>query len=98
MLAGQFTADYYQASATDAQVVYTNWKGSRIISLWDLELGGGWVSRGGHIRLTAGYVFSLWDNVVKTDEWINAVQRNNYLGLGDQMTLDGVVVRVEGRF
>ena len=97
-LAGEFTADYFQASATDPQVVSTGWKAGRIVSIWDLEMGAGWVSKGGHLRLTAGYVFSVWDNVVKTDEWIHSVQRNDYLGLGDRMTLDGFVGRVEARF
>ncbi|MCO6459251.1 MAG: hypothetical protein J5I93_28410 [Pirellulaceae bacterium] len=98
LLAGRFTADYWQRSAVDPTVVYTNWEAGRIMSLWDLEVGGGWVSRCNRFRLTAGYAFGLWDNVIKTDEWINAVQRNNYLNLGDQMTLDGVVARFEGRF
>ncbi len=97
-LAGEFTADFHQASAVDPVVVSTGWKAGRIVSIWDLEVGAGWVSKGGHLRLTAGYVFSVWDNIVKTDEWIHSVQRNDYLGLGDRMTLDGFVGRAEIRF
>jgi len=35
---------------------------------------------------------------VKTDEWIKAVQSNNFTGLSDGMTFDGFVGRVEARF
>ena len=48
--------------------------------------------------MSIGYSFSAWTNVVKTDEFINAVQTNNFLDLGETMTYDGLVARLEGRF
>jgi len=35
---------------------------------------------------------------VMTDEFIHAVQTNNFVDLGDTLTFDGLVVRAECRF
>ncbi len=48
--------------------------------------------------MNAGYMVSAWFNVVSTDEWIQAVHNNNFIGLGDSLTLDGVVARAEIRY
>jgi hypothetical protein len=36
--------------------------------------------------------------MVKTDEWIDAVQNNNFVDMSGGMTFDGLVLRCEGRF
>ncbi|MHB8957565.1 MAG: Lpg1974 family pore-forming outer membrane protein [Pirellulaceae bacterium] len=95
-VAGDFTADYRQSS--DALPVDTTWKAGRIVSMLDLEVGAGWQSRCGTWRITGGYMISAWFNTVKTDEWIDAVQSDNYVGLSDSISFDGLVVRCEGRF
>ena len=56
------------------------------------------MSCNGLVRLTAGYTFSKWFNTVMVDEYISAVQNNDYVGLGDNMTFDGLVTRAEIRF
>jgi len=96
--AGEFRAFYGQGQAFDASVVATRWKAGRIVSMLDLELGAGWTSPNGCLRLTAGYMVSAWYNVVMTDEFIHAVQTNNFIDLGDTITFDGLVVRAEYRF
>jgi hypothetical protein len=64
----------------------------------DLELGVGWQSPCGHYRFTAGYVVSTWLNTVSTDEWIDSVRNNNFVGLDDRMSFDGLTARGEYRF
>ncbi len=98
VVAGDFQASYTQTDATDTVVANTSWKAGRVVTMADLELGAGWVSCNGCFRLTGGYTFSKWFNTVMVDEYISAVQNNNYVGLGDQMTFDGLVARAEVRF
>ncbi|NLX57432.1 MAG: hypothetical protein GXY58_20200 [Planctomycetaceae bacterium] len=97
-VAGEFTADYRQGQSFDPSVVDTSWEAGRIVPMLDLEVGAGWQSRCGTWRITGGYMISAWYNCVKTDEWISAVQNNNVVGLGDNMSFDGLVLRCEGRF
>jgi hypothetical protein len=98
LVAGEFRTSYTQSRSFDPTIVDTTWEAGRIVPILDLEVGGGWTSACGTWRLSAGYVFSAWYNTVKTDEWIHAVQQNNFLNLGDTMTFDGLVARIEGRF
>jgi len=95
---GEFNAKFDQGQAFDASVVDTLWEAGRIVSIWDLELGLGHVCKSERWNMSLGYSFSAWTNVVKTDEFINAVQTNNFLDLGETMTYDGLVARLEGRF
>ena len=69
----------------------------------DLELGVGWSSPKGCIRVTGGYMVSAWYNVVTTADFIGAVQRNDFTELGNtelggKLTFDGLVVRAEFRY
>ncbi len=96
LMAGEFDATYKQTFAS--YDVDTGWKAGRIVPTFDLELGGGIYLPGGKVQATVGYVFSAWTNVVKTEDWIHAVQTNDFRDMGDTITFDGVVARVEGRF
>ena len=97
-VAGDFNASYLQSRSDDPIVASTSWKAGRVVTMTDVELGGGWMSCNGLLRLTAGYTFSKWFNTVMVDEYINAVQDNDYVCLGDGMTFDGFVARAELRF
>jgi len=98
-LVGDFTARYAQTDVTAAQtLVETSWKSGRIVPILELELGAGWCSPGGRVRLTGGYLVSGWYNVVKTADFVDAVQRANFNHLGNVMTFDGLVGRAEIRF
>lgn len=96
---GEFRGRYSQTSDLAADpIVNTSWTSGRLVSILDLELGAGWQSSCGRLRLSAGYVVNSWFNAVTTNEWISSVQTNNYGGLGNGMTFDGLVGRVEFRF
>jgi hypothetical protein len=97
--AGTARASYVQTDTFAVEpVVNTGYHADRIMSMLDLELGVGWASPGERIRLSAGYLISGWFNTVRTDEFIQAVQRNDFIGLSNTMTFDGLVATAEVRF
>jgi hypothetical protein len=99
LLAGQFDATYTQTGQNGSiNMVDTGWAAGRIVPTFDFEVGGGIATPGGTFRATVGYVFSSWANVVKTEDWIRAVQTNNPKDMSDTMTFDGLVGRIEARF
>ncbi|MCA9177590.1 MAG: hypothetical protein KDB14_24055 [Planctomycetales bacterium] len=98
ILAGEFQASYLQGTGADPVIVQTAWEAGRIVPILEMEAGFGWQFHQGAYRLTAGYNFTSWFNTVKTQDWINSVQTNNFNSLGDTMTFDGLVARIEARF
>ncbi|OHB70167.1 MAG: hypothetical protein A2V70_12940 [Planctomycetes bacterium RBG_13_63_9] len=95
---GEFNASYPQGQAFDASVVDTGWSAGRVVPIMDLEVGVGWTSRSGRLRLTTGYMISAWYNTVKTDDFIEGVRTNDFVGLGDKLTFDGLTSRIELRY
>ena len=93
-LAGQFRANYFQGNNFDAEEVNTEWEAGRIVPILDFEAGVGWSSPNNKLNLTAGYMVSAWFNSVRTQDFINAVQTNNYLDLCDSIWFDGLQARV----
>ncbi len=94
-VAGDFRASYFQGNSFDPEIVNTTWKAGRLVSILDLELGIGWSTPGGRLRLTGGYMVNSWFNTVTTADFIGAVQRNDFTDLDDTLTFDGLVVRAE---
>ena len=82
----------------DPVVVNTDWEIGRVVPILDLELGGGWCSPKGRVRLSAGYVISAWFNTVKTQDFIDAVQQNVFRDVSSTISFDGLVARAELRF
>ena len=96
---GEFSTTYTQIEATGPNpVINTGWDAGRVVTMWDLELGVARVSRCKNYRVTFGYTFSAWTNMVQTDEWINGVRTNNFIGMDDTTTFDGLVARLEARY
>jgi hypothetical protein len=96
-LGGRFTADYDHGSNFNASIADTAWETGRLVTQLDFELGVGWHNKCDTFRMSFGYLVSGWFNVVKTDDWIDAVQANDFSNLGSTMTFDGLVARVEFR-
>jgi hypothetical protein len=99
-LGGSMRGSYAQGQAFDASVVDTGWKAGRVVDILELELGIGWTGPRDRLRFLAGYQFSAWGNMVKTDQFIQAVQTNNFVDLGKTdsvMTFDGMFIRAELR-
>ena len=97
-LAGRFRANYFSGQAFDPEVVNSEWEAGRIVPILDLEAGVGWSSAGGKLSLSAGYMVSAWFNTVTTQDFINSIQTNDYLGLSDVTSFDGLQGRFTYRF
>jgi hypothetical protein len=100
LMVGEADAYYRQTVQNNSYYgIDTGWSAGRIVPTFDLELGGGlYRCCKGHVQVSAGYVFSAWTNVVKTEDWVRGVQTNNFDDLGDTITFDGLVARIEARF
>jgi hypothetical protein len=97
LLGGEFENSYLQNGQFGIEA-NPSWKAGRAVAILDLETGIGWTNAKDTIRVTAGYVFSGWFNVVKANEFINAVQSDNFTGLDNCLSFDGFVGHVELRF
>ncbi|MEX2174317.1 MAG: Lpg1974 family pore-forming outer membrane protein [Pirellulaceae bacterium] len=95
---GEFRADYFGSNQADDVVVDTSWEAGRLVTITDLEVGLGWENHCGNLRLSTGYMYSMWFNTVRTNDWIDGVRNNNFTDLSDcdgMMTFDGLTARVE---
>lgn len=98
-LSGRFRSHYdLLNSSTDVLLAEADWRDDRVISQVEYELGVGWSNASDCFRVSAGYMFSHWGNVVTTPEFIDAVQAGNYTDVGDTLSFDGLVTRMEFRY
>ena len=98
---GVFSGRYSQADNFRGTVVNTGWNEDRVVSILDMELGIGWTSSNGRLRVTTGYMVSAWMNTINTDDFIRSVQQNassDSPNLSGVTTFDGVTGRLEIRF
>jgi hypothetical protein len=96
---GQFSSFYDLMNAsTDTALARAEWKDDRVVTILDFELGVAWTGPCRRWRLSTGYVASFWYNVITTPEFVDAVQRTNYTGVGDTLSFDGLSARIERRF
>lgn len=101
LMVGEFKANYAQVfnlNNVAAPEAITSWSGGRIVPAFDLELGLGWVGPRRRLRLSSGYMVSMWFNVVKTEDFINAAQTHDFDGMSSILTFDGLVARAEWEF
>jgi len=103
VLGGTFRAEYFQGTLpADPIQVDAAWRAGRLVSILEMETGVGWTSCNGCLRLTGGYMVNAWLNVVKTADWIQAVQTDDLGRLDDAVdnviTFDGFVARAELRY
>jgi hypothetical protein len=99
VMTGRFSSRYSMFNeTTQSQMAAANWKDDRAISNVEYEFGLALTSMDCHWRASVGYMLSYWDNLVTTPEFITAVQNDNYTRVGDSMTFDGGVSRIEFRY
>lgn len=93
MLVGNFRSSYLQVNNFQQTQVWSSWKSFRTVPMLEFELGAGWISRDGRFQFRGGYYFASWFNTVTTANYIQSVQTNNYVGVGNAITFDGLVLR-----
>jgi hypothetical protein len=97
ILVGNFRSSYLQVNNLAGIQGAAAWQTYRPVPILEYELGAGWASPNGHWRISGGYYFAAWFNVVSPSTYINAVQTNNYLpnNVANNITFDGLVTRVQ---
>ena len=78
-----FRTRYQFNSPTVATNTDTSFEVGRVVTMLDLETGLGWQNFTGNLRFSMGYMFSAWYNTVRVNEFINAVQTNNFVDPSD---------------
>ncbi len=98
LLGGKAKSSYLQSSQFGGSVpIGISREDFRMVPVLEAELGFGWVSRSQRWRLLGGYQASAWFNTLTTTEYIQGVRTGIYDSLGDTLTFDGLVVRIEYR-
>ena len=89
---------YRQVDAFAGPQVDTSWESGCVMTQLDFEIGLGWWYSN-CLNISAGYLVSAWLNTATTNEFIDAVQTNDFNSIeGDGLTFEGLVVRADLRF
>jgi len=98
-VAGTFRARYQFDSPANPNPTVTSFNVGRLVTILDLEGGIGWQNYTGNLRFSMGYMFNFWFNTVRVNEFINAVQNNNFTDPSDNFrgvtTFDGLTTRIQ---
>jgi hypothetical protein len=98
-VSGEFKANYAETTQlVVGNVGANNLVDYRVITILQTELGGGWQSRCGRVRVTAGYQFAGWFNSLTTGSYIQGVQNRQFNNLNETITFDGFVTRFLWQF
>lgn len=96
-LAGQYRATFVQTNAFTGVQASTAWNDDRIVPIIEYEVGLGWISPSGRVRLATGYTMAGWFNSLTTGTLIEAEQMFDFVNVHDTITFDGFVARLELR-
>ncbi len=98
-MAGQFQSQYTMLnSSTSVLLANAVWDDDRFVTILDYEFGIAWTSCSTRWRISTGYMASFWFNAVTTPTFVDAVQADNYVEVGDTISFDGLTSRVEYRW
>jgi len=98
-VSGQFTAQYREiAQFGPNSVIGNNLVYYRVMTILQTELGTGWQSCDGRLRVTIGYQFAGWFNALTVPSYILGVQNREFHNLNETLTFDGLVTRVLWQF
>lgn len=102
LLGGHFGSTYIQTNVFAGLQASTAAAEDRVVPILDLEVGGGWSSSKGRVRIQGGYFLSSWNNTLTTPGLIQGVQNTNFTTNGDNfrdnLTFDGLSLRIEFRY
>jgi hypothetical protein len=98
-VAGEFKANYAETTQfVPGNVGANNLVDYRVMTILQTEIGSGWQSRCGRVRITAGYQFAGWFNALTTGSYIPGVQNRQFNNLNETITFDGLVTRFLWQF
>ncbi len=100
MLGGEYQATYLQTNQFDPTAnIGVQYEDYRLSTILEGELGVGWQSCSGHVRLSLGYQGLGWYNTLLTGAFIDGIANHGQFTEtnDDFLTFDGLVGRVEFR-
>jgi hypothetical protein len=99
LVAGTFRARYQNNTPAGILDPNASFDVGRLVPIFDMEAGLGWQSFTGNLRLSMGYLASVWYNTVRVNEFINSVQTVNFADPSDnfngRFTYDGLTAKIE---
>ncbi|MBI3837869.1 MAG: hypothetical protein HY288_08050 [Planctomycetia bacterium] len=99
VLFGEFNSSYTQVNTTTTDVLaVSNWADVRPVPILEYELGLNWISQSGCWRISNGYYTAFWFNAITTPQYVQAIQTSNFVHLGETVSFNGLVTRLEYRF
>jgi hypothetical protein len=97
-LGGNYRADYVQVNQFGAGTnIALSREDYRVTTLLEAELGVGWQSPKGHVRITAGYMATGWHNTLLTNAFLSDITQTQPFDNDDFLTFDGLVAGFELR-
>jgi hypothetical protein len=98
-VSGEYKATYREtAQFAPNSIIGNNLTDYRVMSILSTELGLGWQSCCGRVRVTGGYQFNSWSNALTTAPYIHGVQNRRFDNLSEVLTFDGFVTRLQIQF
>ncbi|HEY2415755.1 MAG TPA: Lpg1974 family pore-forming outer membrane protein [Pirellulaceae bacterium] len=95
-VSGEFKAQYREVTQFGPNsIIGNNITDYRVMSILTQELGLGWESCCGRVRLLAGYQFQSWNNALTTAPYIYGVQHRRFDNINETLTFDGFTSRVQ---
>lgn len=102
VLFGEFRGNYAERNVFTGVVGQTSVTEDRAVPILELEVGAGWQSCDGRIRISAGYYVGAWFNVMTTTSLASGIGNVNFTTNGnnfrDNITFDGFIAKFEFRF
>lgn len=96
VLFGKFNSNFTQFDSTNTSVqANSSWVDERAVPILEFEVGIRWTSRNGRWRSSTGYYTGYWFNTIDTPQFVQAAQTSNFVHLGETVTFDGFVSRLE---
>jgi hypothetical protein len=95
-VSGEFKAQYREVTQFGPNsIIGNNITDYRVMSILTQELGLGWESCCGRVRLLAGYQFQSWQNALTTAPYIFGVQNRRFDNINETLTFDGFTSRIQ---
>lgn len=96
-LGGEWKADASQRNQFGGGVIGNSLTDFRVTPILEAELGTGWQSAGGNIRLTTGVLASGWFNAISTRDYLQSFNESNFVDMNDTISFVGLTTRLELR-
>ena len=94
LLAGDWKADYRQVNQFGGGEPANDYEDFHATPILEGEVGLGWRSKGGCVRLQSGYMMAGWYQAVSTRGYIDAVRSSELVDIGETITFSGLTSRV----